>query len=47
MCAQWGSLPVNLTGEKTGAALEQIGGHQLRLAGCDGNGANGVWGAAG
>jgi len=62
LCAQWGemcaalegcgggSLPVNLTAEKTDAALEQIGGHQLRLytdGGCDGNGANGVWGAAG
>eukprot|EP01052_Picozoa_sp_SAG31_P021412 SAG31_NODE_1655_length_7621_cov_3.211912_1_plen_380_part_00 len=62
LCAKWGamcaavegnskeSLPVNRTGPETEAALEAIGGRQLRVytdGGADGNGAKGVWGAAG
>jgi hypothetical protein len=61
-CAEWGamcakvegssteSLPVYRTGPETEAALEAIGGRQLRVytdGGADGNGAKGVWGAAG
>eukprot|EP01050_Picozoa_sp_SAG11_P006942 SAG11_NODE_562_length_8523_cov_38.875356_1_plen_262_part_00 len=44
-----GSLPVNRTAEETEVALTEIGGQQLRIytdGGCDGNGADGEWGAA-
>ena len=44
------SLPVNRTGPETKAARAAIGGRQLRVytyGGADGNGAKGVWGAAG
>ena len=44
------SLPVNRTGAETEAALSDIGGSQLRVytdGGADGNGARGIWGAAG
>ena len=62
LCAKWGemcaaieggskgSLPVNRTRAETEAALQRIGGNQIRIytdGGADGNGANEFWGAAG